>query len=446
MLGRFAASIVGGIFTACRYDILVSLLVTACGSNSARAELETTGGRFGAGAVASSGGSSSTGGMKSIGGTSAVTAGGTLGTGVVTSTGGIANTKLVAKKISAGAGYACVVLADGSIQCWGGGYSNSGTTTNNAVLVPISGISDAVAVAAELEGGGSLRTCAVLSSGAAQCWGADCWLPKSSSTPDCGQLGNGATALPTSSVPVNVSGISGAVAIASGSGTRSACVLLSNGVVECWGDNGVGQLGNGTAISSTVPAPVTGITSAIGISGSCALLKDGTVQCWGTNLGNGTTTSSSVPVPVTGITNGIAITRSCALLKNGTLQCWGQNNDGELGNGTTTDSLVPVSVTGITDAIATDTGAEHSCAVLRNGAVECWGANAGGELGNGTMTIAEVVPVTVLGITNAIAVAAGDTYSCAVLSDGTVQCWGTGYLGNSSAQTRSLVPVTVSGF
>ncbi len=84
------------------------------------------------------------------------------------------------------------------------------------------------------------------------------------------------------------------------------------------------------------------------------MLSDGTVQCWGDNdngeLGNGTTTNSSVPVTVSGITNATAVAsgmyHTCVVLNDGTLQCWGDNSYGELGNGTTTDSSVPVTVTG----------------------------------------------------------------------------------------------------
>ncbi len=119
-------------------------------------------------------------------------------------------------------------------------------------------------------------------------------------------------------------------------------------------------------------------------------------------LGNGTTISSAVPV--TGISDAISLSRACVVLRGGPVQCWGDNANGELGNGTTTSSPVPVAlVTGISDAVAVDTGVGHSCAVLYSGVTKCWGANSGGELGNGTMTTGELVPVTVSGITNTLA-------------------------------------------
>jgi alpha-tubulin suppressor-like RCC1 family protein len=109
-------------------------------------------------------------------------------------------------------------------------------------------------------------------------------------------------------------------------------------------------------------------------------------------------------VLVPGINNAIAVAASngctCAVLSDGTTQCWGINKGGELGNGTTTDSSVPVTVTGIANAltVASDTemGGNHSCALLLDGTVQCWGANSSGELGNGTTTDSPV-PVRVIG-------------------------------------------------
>ena len=91
-------------------------------------------------------------------------------------------------------------------------------------------------------------------------------------------------------------------------------------------------------------------------------------------------------------------------------------------------------------------GVAHSCAVLSDGTVRCWGANGGGTLGDGTTTD-RLNPVAVLGISTATQVARGESQSCAVLSDGTVRCWGWndyGQLGDGT-KTDSSTPVVVSG-
>jgi alpha-tubulin suppressor-like RCC1 family protein len=142
---------------------------------------------------------------------------------------------------------------------------------------------------------------------------------------------------------------------------------------------------------------------------------------------------------------------SCALLSNGpgngTVQCWGYGLYGELGNGSNSSSGTPVSVSGLTGpAIAVSSGDSHACALLSDGSVQCWGYNADGELGDGTMNNSPVA-VTVGGLSGATAIAAGGQFTCAIVANGKVECWGHdryGELGNGIT-TSSPTPVPVSG-
>jgi alpha-tubulin suppressor-like RCC1 family protein len=84
------------------------------------------------------------------------------------------------------------------------------------------------------------------------------------------------------------------------------------------------------------------------------------------------------------------------MLSGGTVQCWGDNKAGQLGNGTTTDSSVPVTVSGITNATAVAAGGLYACAMLSGSTVQCWGDNKAGQLGNGTTTDSSI-PVSVTG-------------------------------------------------
>ena len=105
------------------------------------------------------------------------------------------------------------------------------------------------------------------------------------------------------------------------------------------------------------------------------------------------------------------------------MTCWGNNADGQLGDGSTTSSNVPVAVVGITDAVSLAAGNSHTCAVLSDDTVTCWGDNLYGQLGNGS-NVDSSTPVAVAGITDATVVAGGNLHTCAVRSVGSVSCWG----------------------
>ena len=249
-----------------------------------------------------------------------------------------------------------------------------------------------------------------------------------------GQLGNGT--ITPSNVPVSVSSLTGVIAIAAGSMYSHA--LKNDGTVWSWGDNTYGHHGNGTNTVSFVPIQVSGLSGAIaiaaGLNHSLALKNDGTVWSWGRNttgqLGNGTTTNSNLPVQVNGLSGIIAISagrnHSIALKNDGTVWAWGQNNYSQLGNGTTGGiSNIPVQVNSITGITAITGGAEHCLALKNDSTVWAWGNNFYGELGNGANKQSNV-PVSVISLTSVTAIAAGGLgyHSLALKNDGTVRAWG----------------------
>jgi alpha-tubulin suppressor-like RCC1 family protein len=364
----------------------------------------------------------------------------------------------ISGRTSIGGWHTCTLLSNGSVKCWGENYNwelgdGRGYPIENYSSTPVTvkNLTNAVAVAA-----GKLWTCALLSNNSVKCWGDNYY----------GVLGDG-KGYPEenhSSTPVTVKNLTSAVAVAAGN--SHTCALLSNGSVECWGGNDKGQLGDGTTINRRIPVKVRGITNAIaislGVAHTCALLSNGSIKCWGYNffgqLGDGKRfpieNYSSTPVTVKNLTNAVAVAageeHTCALLSNGSVECWGDNVYGQLGNGTSgllEERSTPVEVANLTNVIAISAGAYFTCALLNNGGVKCWGYNHDGQLGDGT-TINRNTPVKVTGVTNAVEIGSSEDHSCVLLKDGSIKCWGInleGQLGNGTTR-RSFTPVTVLNY
>jgi alpha-tubulin suppressor-like RCC1 family protein len=330
--------------------------------------------------------------------------------------------------VAAGGYHSLALSGGGAVTAWGdGGVGQLGVGSPtekcsnqfpcSKVPIPVSTLSGVTALA-----GGALHSLALLGNGAVVAWGANYE----------GQLGNGTMA--ESNTPESVPGLSGVTAIAAGG--EHSMALLGNGAVLAWGENRNGELGNGSTITSATPVEVSGLHEvtaiAAGYGFSLALMKNGTVMSWGRGgegqLGDGGTADSNLPVPVSGLTGVTSIAagdeHALALLGNGTVVAWGRGAFGQLGNGNTAESDVPVPVCALGERTApcseplgsvtrVAAGGEHSLALSSNGTVTAWGANLDGELGNAT-TKSSDVPVSVSGLSDATAIAAGTYFSLAV--------------------------------
>ena len=343
---------------------------------------------------------------------------------------------LVVTQVSAGGSGTCVLLSDGTVKCWG--YNAQGqigmdpSTPYSLTPVSVQGLSQAVRIDAI---GGS--PCALLQDGTVRCWGSN----------NVGQLGNDMPPnLPCqcSWMPVAVAGLSGVLGIAISG--WSACALLGDKTVSCWGV-GIGPPADGGTWSPT-PVAVPDLSNVVEIAGgddhACARLADGTVECWGTNdvgqLGDGTTIDRSTPVPVRGLSDVVQIADgdhvSCALLGDGTVKCWGGNRCGSLGDGTTIDRSTPVAVLGLSRVAQVATGDNTSCALLSEGTVKCWGC------GDGVTT--DVAPLAIVAALSDVESISLGGHACALLQDGTVKCWGSNSYGELGDGTRVNSPVPVT--
>ncbi|MFO0674997.1 MAG: hypothetical protein U0169_00545 [Polyangiaceae bacterium] len=301
---------------------------------------------------------------------------------------------------------------------------------------------------------GDNSACFVTTTGGAKCWG---WNAG-------GKLGNGNYS--SQGEPNDVVGLtSGVVAI--GEGYYSGCAVLATGAVKCWGSNADGELGNAslptgnaTGAGSATPVDVDNLTNAVsvsvGLDHACALTSMGGVKCWGHGLsgelGNAGSTQSNVPVGVQGLSTGVAMVRvgwrySCALTTGGGVKCWGTNAENQLGNPQFPNgSKVPVDVAGLTSGVvAIETASRVACAVLATGGVKCWGDGDGGWLGTGNDTDA-ASPVDVVGLAgSAVGVTVGGGYGCALLTGGSVQCWGKNNYGAFGIDSISGAVTAISG-
>lgn len=249
---------------------------------------------------------------------------------------------------TAGYDHTCAIVS-GKAQCWGHnnyGQLGTGDTSDRFSPAEVAGLpADGIAALA----GGGFHTCALLGTGGVQCWGHN----------QQGQLGGGFTTV-SETTPVNVSGLVSGVAALS-AGLYHTCALLESGAVQCWGVNDFGQLGDNTNSSRSAPVQVAGLGSGVksiaaGHYYSCALLNSGAIKCWGENwagqLGDSSYSNRRTPVNVVGLDGAATLiaagsAHTCAALTQGGVRCWGRGAYGQLGNGqlawryTPADVLVP---------------------------------------------------------------------------------------------------------
>lgn len=267
-----------------------------------------------------------------------------------------------------------------------------------------------------------------------------------------GQLGNGTTT--NRNVPTNIGTASDWKTVAIG--TNHTVALKMDGSLWAWGDNQTGELGDGTTINKNIPVQIGTAKDwqmvAAGNQYTVALKTDGTLWAWGDNyfgeLGDGTSIGKKIPVQIGTAKDWQTITvgyyHTIGVKTDGTLWAWGGNDSGQLGDGTTTKSYTQKKIGTATDWKTVTAGDSHTIAIKTDGTLWAWGKNTYGELGSGTTTVS-YIPTKIGTSTDWKDVNSEGSHTIAIKTDGTLWAWGNNFYGELGNGTtiKSLFPIQI---
>jgi alpha-tubulin suppressor-like RCC1 family protein len=321
---------------------------------------------------------------------------------------------------------ACGVTADTRLWCWGeNDYGELGVSGILEVDTPRQVGTD---VGWQSVAGGAATHCAIRG-GIVVCWG------------HCGHGECGAAEESPAALPAPIEAPAGpwtSVVI----GAAHACGMMADGQLWCWGDRDRGNFGNDDESNLPSPPVPVGVGTTwrsviAGYAFTCATrLVDGVLECAGANgfgqLGDGVGGPRWTPVQVsdpgqtataiaTGGADGAGVGFSCAVMTDG-VWCWGVDDRGQLGAGDDVPRRKPQQRGDAHLPSEIHAGGAHACEVS-NGQLYCWGYNAQSQLGLGAITADQWTPTMVNG-SAWIHVEAGNAHTCAIRGDLGAFCWG----------------------
>lgn len=330
--------------------------------------------------------------------------------------------------VSAGESHSLVLLNDGTVWGWGSNsYDQLGIEDPKGSVVPVQlqDLHDICVISA-----GSNHTVALDAQGFVWTWG-------QYGSHQTYRLNRGNTVVLSLSKPIILPGLNNIVMVASGN--HHSLALDNLGRVWAWGQNGYGQLGDGTVDATSEPVLIKGLDNVVSISAgalhSLALKSDGTVWGWGNNLmrqlGPNLGREVLSPSKIDGVENITQISggfgHSVALAKDGRVWIWGVIDWTSIPE--ITDDIVvdqyydPTLLEFPSPAIAVGSGSDHSIVLLENGQVWAWGTNTFGQLGNGTL-FKNIEPSQVMGLPTIRLLAAGGYHNIVVDESGILWGWG----------------------
>ena len=346
--------------------------------------------------------------------------------------------------IAAGNAFTCGI-AGGSVRCWGGNLSGElgdGTLTDHTMAASIvSSRTDWTTVKIQYT-----TACALAADGALACWGEN----------RQGEIGSD-TAAPIQTTPHTID-VPSATWKAVAPGTLHTCAIDGDAHLWCSGNNGSGQLGDGSGGSRVEPVQIEGAWSSIKTSevSTCGI-RAGKLWCWGDNsfgqLGEGTTLARQAPVetlmvaPTTKIAVGAR--HICDINTSQQLWCWGSNSEQQLGGATAAPYVATPTRVVFPQTIAAIASSNHNCIMASDTYAYCWSRNSSGQLGRSSLTPYDggIALAFDSNLNGALvqAIEAGQKHTCAIGTDGRVRCWGAndeGELGDGTFASKALITLT----
>ncbi|MEZ5101640.1 MAG: hypothetical protein R3C15_17935 [Thermoleophilia bacterium] len=201
-------------------------------------------------------------------------------------------------------------------------------------------------------------------------------------------------------------------------------------------------IGAGPLWAQTETSAKASFASISAGSGTCAVLADGRAFCWGAENISPTPTLVALPGGRRAVAISAGSGHRCAILDDGSAVCWGQDEQGQLGDDAALayqPTPVPVALPPGRTATQISAGGSFTCAVLDDGSVVCWG-RANVMTSEYAPTPA---PVPLPAGRRAVAVSTSGEQHCLILDDGSPACWGITVTGSDFffAPAPTVVPL-----
>ncbi len=200
-----------------------------------------------------------------------------------------------------------------------------------------------------------------------------------------------------------------------------SCFLSSTSVLRCTYD------GIPIATTRSVDDVATIAVGPSASSGNAILRTDGSVWGFADEIGQLTTQVTTIGTDV--VTLAAGQQRLCAIKRDGSVWCWGVGYLGDNHDAyPATDPQDPKPVTLPMTAMALEAGVDWTCALLSDGSVWCWGSTGYGSAARSTPP--DLAPAKIQ-IEDVRAFSMGAFHACALKSDGSLWCWGSNFFGES---------------